>query len=102
VSRHDLTVRAGGVTLIGAAVGASLWLRGLMSGPGDGPTLLEVALLLASFVLALSGAVMMLRGGRWLQPPREEVAPFPERPGASPDERTALADLLVERGRRRP
>ena len=61
---RDLAVRAGGLVVIAGSVGACLWARALMLGAPHEPTLGEAALVLASFVLSITGLVMVLMGRR--------------------------------------
>ncbi|WP_420138138.1 hypothetical protein [Sphingomonas sp.] len=56
--------RLAGAALIAAGWGSSLWLRALMPGRPEQPTPLECTLVVASFVLTLGGALLVLNGKR--------------------------------------
>jgi hypothetical protein len=109
MTRRDLSMRLAGVVTIGAAWVACLWLRTSMLGPPHDPTLLEFALVLASFVLTLVGGLLVLNGEKMIGPrsPRD-VTPFPERTnhwdrqsaGPLADDRAMLADILARRATR--
>lgn len=109
MTRRDLAMRLAGVATIAAAWGSCLWLRSSMLGPAHDPTLLEFALVLASFVLTLIGALLVLNGEKLIGPRRpRDVTPFPERPnhwdrqsaGPLADDRAMLADILARRATR--
>lgn len=109
MTQRDLTMRLAGVVTIGVAWGSCLWLRSSMLGPPHNPTLLEFALVLASFVLTSIGALLILNGEKLIGPrPPMDVTPFPERPnhwdrqstGPLADDRAMLADILARRASR--
>lgn len=97
-------IRLSGLIAIGGGCGASLWLRALMLGPPHEPTLLEFVLILASFVLALGGAVMLLSGPKLFDPKPESFANHwhDQNVGPLADDRTMLADVLARRARSKP
>ena len=110
MTRRDLAMRLAGVPTLGAAWGACLWLRASMLGAPHDPTLLEFALVLASFVLTLVGGLLILNGEKLIGPraPKSGGTPFPERTnhwdrqsvGPLADDRAMLADILARRATR--
>jgi hypothetical protein len=106
MSGRDWAARLLGAACLGASWGSCLWLRTLMAGEPHDPTIGEAALVLASFLLTLTGLLLLLNGARMLRWP----GPLPiERGGADPDalasvslrdERAARADGLTRRAMR--
>ncbi len=107
MTRRDCLVRLVGVATIGAGWGTSLWLRASMLGTPHDPTLLEFALVLASFVLTLVGALLVLNGQKLVGPraPANTAKPFRDRTshwdrqsvGPLADDRAMLADIVARR-----
>lgn len=106
-ARHVMVRLAGGALIV-AGFGASLWLRSIMPDAPQDPTLLEFTLVLASFVLTLSGAVLALKGetpfGRHAagrRPASERAGPADQQSaGQFVDDRRILARLLARRSGR--
>jgi hypothetical protein len=69
MTRPDLVARLVGACLIAAGWGSSLWLRALVPGRPEQPTLLECTLVVASFVLTLGGALLVLNGKKLCEKP---------------------------------
>jgi hypothetical protein len=110
MTARDVLVRTSGIAAIAGGWGASTWLRMLMQAPPHDPTLLEFGLILASFMLALGGAVLLLNGARLFGPDAKRTGAKPTRVanhwhhqsvGPLADDRAMLADLLAERARRK-
>ena len=110
MTARNVLVRLGGVTSIGAGCGASLWLRAIMPSAPQDPTLLQFALVIASFILALGGVLFVLNGDRLLarrpggERPRDQPdgAVSPDRASGERyvDDRHILAHLLARRAGR--
>jgi hypothetical protein len=105
MTRRDLAIRAGGVAAIGAGGGACLWLRALMAAPPHDPTLLEFALVLASFVLSLGGFMALLDGARLVEdhPVRREPGRhrLPPRNASLTEDRDRIQAILARRSARK-
>ncbi|WP_420141560.1 hypothetical protein [Sphingomonas sp.] len=105
---RDIRIRAAGLAAIGAGVGACLWLRALMAAPPHEPTVLEFALVLASFVFSLGGLMMLLDGAGLFDPANRTARRQGERHrlsspyAAQGEERDRLQAILARRaGRKR-
>ncbi len=113
MTTRDLAPRLAGVAVLGAAWGACLWLRELMPQAPRDPTLLQLMLLLASFALTSLGLLLLFKGEHLFGPRRSGHGPRglptarrrlkngPRSIDGFADDRTVLADMLVERDRRR-
>jgi hypothetical protein len=62
MTARNIIARLGGLISIGAGCGTSLWLRVIMPGAPQEPTLLQFTLVIASFVLTLGGILFVLNG----------------------------------------
>lgn len=105
MTMRNLAARGLGAACFAASWGICLWLRAVMAGPPQEPTLLQAALVLTSFVLSLVGLLLMLNGARMLrwpgpsQPVRDTRTPEPGSISALSlaDERAARVDALTRR-----
>jgi hypothetical protein len=109
MTRRDILARGAGVVAMAAGGGACLWLRALMQGPPHEPSLLEAALVLASFLLTLGGVLLLLNGESWVHDghvrrrPGRDLSARRYRVHAldHADDRARLADVLARRAARR-
>lgn len=105
MTMRDLAARILGAVCFAASWGICLWLRTVMAGPPQEPTLLQVALVLASFVLSLVGLLLVLNGAKMLRWPGPSqavrdatLAKRGALPALSPaDDRAARVDALTRR-----
>lgn len=96
MTRRDVAARTIGAASLAASWGTCLWLRALMGEPPREPTLLQAALVLASFVLSLVGLLLVLNGARMLRSPgaarKEGGAPVAPVSNPDPLAKMSLAD----------
>ncbi|WP_404712741.1 hypothetical protein [Sphingomonas sp. MMS24-J13] len=105
MSGRDLIARAIGGMCVAASWGVCLWLRAIMPEPPQGATLLQVGLVLASFVLSLIGLLLILNGAkllRWPAPSQPVHGARTPKPGSLSalslaDDRAARVDALTRR-----
>ncbi|WP_116091612.1 hypothetical protein [Sphingomonas crusticola] len=67
MTRRDLLARSTGVGVLIAGWASCLWLRALVPEGRHDPTLVELALVVAGFVLTLAGTLLILHGEKLLR-----------------------------------